>query len=189
MSLIIVEGPDGAGKTTLIEKITERMVTRGQKPHVRNHGSYPGEANVFRHYAMDVLDALIPDSAIDVIMDRSWISEPIYGLAMRGGANRIAPYQRKTLEDLAVLAGGVVIVCLPSLDVCREAWRARLDTEYVKREEQYRCVYDGYALALSMRPWPMDTIAYDRTNLDSVFWCLNHTYNPIAEMMQEGVPC
>lgn len=180
MSLVIVEGPDGGGKTTLTRTLVDHMVRGGRKPHLRNHGSYPGESNVFRRYATDLLDALVHD--VDVIVDRCWISEPIYGAAVRGGKNRVGRRERETLEQLATLAGAVVVMVLPPLEVCREAWLARLPDEYVKKDEQYRAVYAGYAAADAARPWPMLTVRYDRTNLDDVLWTVDHAYNPVREM-------
>lgn len=140
MSLIIVEGPDGAGKSTLIEQLgKERIITK-----VHHHGAYLGEESILGHYLESINDALISPNG-DVVMDRSWIAEPIYGAVMRGGSCRITSEQRQMLERFAVFqCRAVAVLCLPPLEVCLTSWQKRLAREYPQKLEQMQNIYAGY---------------------------------------------
>jgi thymidylate kinase len=128
----IYEGPDGAGKTTLLRS------ARREGEAVHTHGPYPGEEQVWLHY----LRSLLTPSR--VAMDRSWLSEPIYGAAMRDGENRITVWQRRMLERLALSRSAVVVLCLPRLDVCRQTYLARKGEEYLDQVQQLEKVHRGY---------------------------------------------
>lgn len=144
MSLTIFEGPDGAGKTTLAEALG-RMIPRldqGRQPRDSCHGPYLEEGGDYlaRTYMSDILQAF--DARWSMIMDRSWISESVYGPLMRN-KNRILVSHRRALERMTLAAGGVVILCLPSFESCLKSYRSRL--EYVPSEALMKIVYDDYA--------------------------------------------
>jgi hypothetical protein len=141
MSLIIFEGPDGSGKTTLIGRIVKNC--SGGTPRVTHHGAYLGVEDVEHIYAENLSHAR--DNAHQLhLMDRSWIAEPVYGLAMRGGVCRVSDKQRQWLEMTALGVGATVVLCLPPFETCRKAWIGRLDREYPQKEAQLRAVWDGY---------------------------------------------
>lgn len=145
MAVIIVEGPDGSGKTTLVEKLRATLGAR-----VIHHGPYSRECVIAWHYRRSVYRALLDEQP--VILDRSWISEPIYGAAARDGATRVSVHERRGLERLAHRAGAVVVLCLPSIERCESAWQKRRGTEYLERSEQLHQVYEGYAELLAAHP-------------------------------------
>jgi len=151
--LIIVEGPDGAGKSTLARELADASGST-----MFHYGAYLGEPVIAPHYFGAVCRALHGE---DVVMDRSWYSEPIYGAACRGGADRVSAAELRALELVAAEARAVVVLCLPPFEVCREAWAARRDREYVRLDAQMRTVYDLYA---GVRGWALDTCVYDRTS-------------------------
>lgn len=104
--LFIVEGPDGAGKTTLA-----RALVAATGAHYVHLGPFPRvEHGLARLYA----DALMPAvlGVADVVMDRSWLSERPYGAAFRGGADRLGGATR-TLERLAWRCATLVVRCFP----------------------------------------------------------------------------
>ena len=140
MSLLIVEGPDAAGKTTLIDCIEAQL-----KGHIQvyHHGAYLKESNIAHYYLQSICSALRRDSEL-VVMDRSWIAEPIYGEVMRNGNNRINKDERYMLEVAARLAGAKIVLCLPPFSVCEQKWSERLDREYPQKSEQLKGIYNGY---------------------------------------------
>lgn len=140
MTCIIVEGPDGAGKTTLIEALRAKQRWSG----VDHHGAYLDETAIARHYLASLYAALVKPKRLQ-LMDRSWIAEPIYGAVMRGGLNRIQPYQLRMLNRVAMGVSTVVVLCLPPFEACEAAWKDRLEREYPQRAEQLRMIYDGYS--------------------------------------------
>jgi hypothetical protein len=162
MSLLIVEGPDGAGKTTLIERISELTHVHA----VHHHGAYPDEEFIMNHYLDSMTQALTAPEGL-VIMDRSWIAEPIYGDAMRDGVNRISGRQEKILKCVAVSCNVVVILCLPPFEVCVDNWARRLQDEYPQKNQQLRDIYVGYEnwwKAMKMNPpGTVPVIKYDYT--------------------------
>lgn len=143
MSVIIVEGPDGAGKSRLVE----RMATLpGNRPHdefvTHHHGAYLGETSIAKHY----LASLHAGFVSNVVMDRSWLSEPIYGAVMRGGVNRISDDELSTLEEAAINSKAIVILCMPSFGSCLNAWRSRRESEYPSEEGKLFEIYELYRL-------------------------------------------
>lgn len=164
MSLVIVEGPDCAGKTTLIGVLGQRLKVRGHQ----NHGAYLGESRISRRY-IAALNAAIQCPGDLILSDRSWLSEPIYGKAMRGGLNRLTERDEQMLTGAAWVARTVVVLCLPPYESCRTAWALRGD-DYVQREPQLREVYDLYAA--SVERWRATlpvVLVYDRSK-DTVEW-------------------
>lgn len=152
--LLIVEGPDGAGKTTFIQKVVAHRPSR-----VDHHGAYLRQARIAHHYMRSIFDAYRRSTDI-IVMDRSWLAEPIYGAVMRGGADRIAAWERRMLERVAYAAGAVVVLCLPELETCERAWKGRLEKEYPQKREQLVDLHGLYK-SLSGFNWPFDLIVYD----------------------------
>jgi thymidylate kinase len=155
--LIIVEGPDGAGKTTLINAL-KRKARQFKRRH---HGAYTDETDIAQHYMKSMWPAYT--GKYPVIMDRSWLAEPIYGTAFRGGQNRITAAQRRMLERVALSCRGVVIRCLPPFDVCAAVFKERQADEYLDSVKTLRAVYSGYkkmttALPVMGYDWQVQTI-------------------------------
>ena len=78
--IYIIEGPDGAGKTTLVEQIRKS----NYNAVVKHFGApqTPEEAdNYYKVYAKAIND-MHSDSEV-LIFDRSWYSDMVYGPVMR----------------------------------------------------------------------------------------------------------
>ena len=104
--LWLIEGPDGAGKTTLARQLAEETgahyVHLGPFPRVRY-----GLARLY-------VDAMMPAvlGLADVVMDRCWLSERPYARVYRQGVDRLGPATR-ALERLAWRCQTLVVRCLP----------------------------------------------------------------------------
>lgn len=133
--LTILEGPDGGGKSTFASFLASRGAF-----HVHDHGPYKGETNIAPKYFNSIVEA----RSWPIIMDRSWVAEPIYGAAFRGGTDRIGTARRRMLERAAYSVRGVVALFMPPYDVCRRTFLARLDQEYLETPTELANVYDGY---------------------------------------------
>lgn len=137
----IFEGPDGSGKTTAAERFAKatgaRLVHCGPLPRVTHR-------TLGRYY----LEAMAPalDGYQDVVLDRSWLSEPVYGQAFRGGQDRLGPAGRRLLERIAMRCSARVVLCRPRYEVCAETWAKRhgAGQEYLEREAQLQEVYRLY---------------------------------------------
>lgn len=138
--LYILEGPDGGGKTTLGKELSARLSVP-----VDNHGPYKGEQQIWKHY----FDSMIPaySGERDVILDRCWLAEPIYGEVYRDGLNRVEHWQQRILEYVARECSAVIIWCLPPYQKCLDAFNGRREQEMLDSTEQLKRVYDLYWIA------------------------------------------
>ena len=141
--IIILEGPDGGGKTTLAERLRQFFGTH-RMTHVMKHGPYIGMSteDLCKTYFRSMTQALTYDD--HVIMDRSWLSEPIYGTVYRNGANRVDLPRRRMLERVALSRGAVVVHCQPDLSLCVDTFKQRKGIEYLDTTEQLGAVYEAY---------------------------------------------
>lgn len=138
--IYILEGPDGGGKTTLSLALAKRL-----DAPITNHGPYKDESQIWRHYFNSMLPAYSGER--DVILDRSWIAEPIYGEVYRNGVNRLELWHLRILEYVARECSAIVIWCLPPVEKCVQAFNSRRAQEMLDNEDQLRKVYDLYRKA------------------------------------------
>lgn len=141
--VIILEGPDGGGKSTLAGQLAAAFEKNGPV-HVVHHGPYPGMSGE------DLMGFYLASMALaaenrTVIMDRSWISEPIYGKVYRNAESRLKTWQVRMLERVALGYNGVVVKCLPPGGACLSNYAARKGVEMLDNEDQLAQVYMEYA--------------------------------------------
>jgi hypothetical protein len=155
-SVIIVEGPDGSGKTTLAEQIASELDREYRRPPPEALDSTTGPASWLADWWEGQL-ALHPRALAHGVYDRTfYISDPIYQQAQP---------DRKLLVDGVHLARGisrlwsiepVLIFCLPPIDVqlanVHAGGRERLagvsDEQLVKINNAYWSTYAWCAQAL-----------------------------------------
>jgi thymidylate kinase len=138
--LFIFEGPDGVGKTTLAVALAKKL-----DAHYAHLGPFSTITDG-RALADEYYNAMMPatNGARDVVMDRSWISEVPYGIAYRGGVNRLM-HRASELENCAKLyTHAVVLRCNAQFRVVLHAFQARNNTEYLDNEDQLRVVWKWY---------------------------------------------
>lgn len=145
---LILEGPDGAGKSTLAATIT------GGKDHlVWHHSYYPDKKDMFWQTAGSIL------SPVRVI-DRMYHSELVYSPLYHGVPQRYGPRTR-LLDRLIWTTCRVIIHCLPSYETCHQAWASGRE-ELVKDEETFEQIYAAYRALQFTTPH----ISYDWTRDD-----------------------
>lgn len=125
----ILEGPDGAGKTTLAEKLMETIncdMFHFGKPETKEEAF-----NYYQVYAEAIMDA---DSKKNYILDRSWYSDMVYGPIMRN-MNEMSELHANMLEA-CVLAngGGLVLYLTAKLDVLWRRCKTRGETHILDKE-------------------------------------------------------
>lgn len=157
--LVIIDGCDGTGKTTLVDKMMERL----DGSIYVHHGAYKHVTDGFPRLCFEsMLPALV--GGVPLVMDRCWLDEPIYGAAYRNGKNRLGRIYERMLHRAALRAGVGLIICDPGWDRVVESFRARQAEEYLDNEQQLRAVYDGFqsfqATGL-MRDWYDHGCVYD----------------------------
>lgn len=109
--VIVLEGPDGCGKTTLAKTIIERH--GGKYMHITYRGENMGKWHLAAlrrtiRYCQDQL----------VIIDRHWLSEQIYANIYRGGTKHDEA-ARASFGFLKAL-DAVYVFCLPEIQTCVE---------------------------------------------------------------------
>lgn len=144
--IIILEGPDGSGKTTIASRL---RITRGYAI-VKAGPPAPGEDLLVSY--MGSLDAAIARST-PTVFDRHWLGECVYGPLLRG-VDRLGSAGRAAVEAHIAEAHVEVVVCVPPWDVVVAGWRSKDDL--LKDEGQLRWVYDRYlkeAARLGLTPY------------------------------------
>ena len=111
IKICIIEGPDGAGKTTLAKRIAEKSGL----PYVHMGPPDPADPDLILAYR----DRLVEGGVID----RLALSERIYGPLLRG-EDRIGDRGWDEIQNHMVAAGAVQVLCLPPPDACLKAWRS-----------------------------------------------------------------
>lgn len=135
MRHVILEGPDGAGKTTLAQKLIKK---HGFLYH--HEGPPPeGSGSLLHYYAERLLDAKEP-----TVFDRFHLGEMVYGPLLRG-ASRISGEEAVLMNRLIAGTGTVVLGCLPPFGVCLRNNRAK--EEMIKDE---RVLAEAYKQWLSI---------------------------------------
>lgn len=155
---IIVEGPDGSGKTTLIDKLSSAL----RMPlHKRASDSIKGP----ELSTLDVwvnTDVNLMHRAAPSIYDRHpLVSEPIYGPVCRGKVPGMfnQDWWVKTMTTRTAHYA-LLVMCLPPLDVCQEGMSSGPQMAGV--EANYVNLYHSYQRAV----WPGVQVRYDRTRSD-----------------------
>jgi thymidylate kinase len=165
--IIILEGPDGGGKTTLSEKLRQ-VLNKDRLTNIVKHGPYKGMSSedLCKTFFRSMSSALTYDD--HVILDRSWLSEPIYGAVYRNGESRVDMQRRRMLERVALARGAVVVHCQPDFEVCAKAFNSRLDEEYLDNVAQLRQVYEAYETLPQRTCLPVIHFDYEKDHADEL---------------------
>lgn len=166
---VILEGPDGGGKTTLIR----HFLQKGMRQHPRASHSTGGPVP-----ALDTWVTNHSNPGTGWVFDRHpLISEPIYGPICRGKVPGQFNDPRWVEEETRrCAADNVLVLCLPPQAIARE--NAGKDGQMVGVLDHYDEIYNAYLRLW----WPGVIIRYDYTRRWNVSDLMAHIDQVIDEM-------
>ena len=141
--IIIVEGPDGCGKSTMVRALQAKREIENVK--TVHHGPYLEKcrSELLQTYLASI-NSFKEDKNFDImIMDRCWVSEFIYGPIVRGSS-------RLRLSDLDIIREALdgmdvkIVFVQPPLWFCRTNWERDLADEYVGDSEHFEAIVHEY---------------------------------------------
>lgn len=163
MKLIILEGPDGAGKTTLATILAEKY-----KYHVRHAGPPApglGEEETLANYLVPVIKA--HEAGRATVFDRLHLGELTYGPVMRGGT-AMTPRVLNLLERYYSAVDAQVVMCLSPWRTCFNNWLRNRQQEYVQKVEDFNKIYRRYARFIFQERRPYLWFDYTRHRANTV---------------------
>lgn len=123
--MLICEGSDLVGKTSLCKALIERLWDRGYPVIPQHFGLLPESWNYYRDY--------LPFMNTRTIMDRFIMSEIVYGKVLRGGTP-LTPELYRVLDAHLRLQGSVTVVVVATDD-----WLYRqIQDKYASRDEKFK---------------------------------------------------
>jgi len=179
--MIILEGPDGAGKTSLLEVITHKW--HGAPPDNYNvqvtHSPGPLPKDLYYH-AMKILR----DAKPVCILDRfPYFSESVYGKVLR-------PYPLMNTHEFIALRERLlkmrplVIYCRPPLTMLKETHTVKEQMHGV--EEHYNELVDGYDKAYASWIRDFRIATYDFTQGAEAMTRIGYVIRAYIEEEQRG---
>lgn len=140
--IYIIEGPDGSGKSTLVDKL--KAV---HNDAVVMHFGAPETADEADKYWQVYLRALQHNADKTIIFDRSWYSDMVYGPIMRGRLELQEPCKDALEMAVKALGGGIVIYCTGKQSTMWSRCQKRGEN-YIKDVEQHKAICQRYDLVM-----------------------------------------
>lgn len=153
--MIVIEGPDGAGKSTLAEAIADDFELA-----IRHTGG-PGPDK--RHQTYNRLAAAVSGLGDPIVYDRFMMSESIYGRLLRKDVgSQFSAYEEGYVLRVLDALDCPVILCLPPLDVCLHNFEMDREAgdDQANVRKQLPDIWKAYENTLKIGPW---TNIYDYT--------------------------
>lgn len=155
--LYILEGPDCCGKTTLAKAFAWGRPRTAYFHSTASPALFPA----LMDYHQNILDNVKVnlENGLDVILDRFWPSEYVYGLNMFRPHSGYNPTQfQKQVTEL----GGLYVFCFSSTGL-KEYKKGHQDPAHSLNDEQYRTIYNYYKMCYEQLKAvaPSSVVLYD----------------------------
>lgn len=136
MKVVVIEGPDGAGKTTLAREAQHLEYIHFGPPPKWKNGAWLQYFDLLK----DLWENPRPDG---VVIDRFIYGELIYGPILRGGTDLTWAHVRM-LERVLMGLSAQLVVCIPPWQIVWDNWQKNLADELIQDEDQMFQVYTFY---------------------------------------------
>jgi thymidylate kinase len=136
--IIVLDGPDGTGKTTLAKELVRKYDAR------YIHLTYRWKNNMFE-YNVAAVDyaARLAEQGHLVIIDRLWMSDNIYDTVFRGRV--ISPHLGRYVERLILKYSGIYVICLPESSRDYLNHFNELKSSRIEMYDSMEAIYQGYS--------------------------------------------
>lgn len=185
MKHVIVEGPDGAGKTNLVRELVDHLGIPQHPRFVQSTGGPP--RNLDALVMADLVSPMYGPDHPHVYDRHPLISEPIYGPIIRGGVDgmfRLVPWLdrcRKKLQGRAV-----VVFCLPPWE---EVQNNVVNPDIEQMDGVAQEIWDIYnAYAQLYDRWGGPKLAHDYTRNPPGSMSRTNLITRVRLMMREDSP-
>lgn len=168
-NVIILEGPDGAGKTHLAARLMLRDYA------YRHEGPTPAGVDTMRYYGQLLIDALAEDR--NVVFDRFHLGAYVYGPIHRKRVE-LTPDELTVFDRLVLSRAVRLIVALPPWSVIVQNWRVRRKNEMIQTERCLARVYAAFANLAEKRN-------YERWNYEDCYEPEARPCDSIKELLLE----
>jgi len=155
--IIMLEGPDGSGKTTLAKRLSKQTgykVIRSVRPETDEE-----KTQMMNQYMRTIR------TRKNIIFDRCWYSEMVYGLVMRD-ASVISYPQMYDLERQLMKAGAMIIYCTDSKAALWARCQERGE-DYIKDKVTFDKICDGYDQLFSV-PHYIPVVTYKCPDIHTI---------------------
>lgn len=153
--MIILEGPDGGGKTTLLARITKAM---GIKQGPRASSSVDGPVSDLCSWVDSDLRSWGQHGLM--VYDRyPLISEPIYGPICRGKVPHLMTTSWMHSKTALMCSMSLVIWCLPHLETVKKNVQDTGEGQMSGVSENIEALWSSYAM--TAQTWPGSHFIYD----------------------------
>lgn len=146
--IIVIDGPDGAGKTTLAKWIAEKY----NLEYYRTGNPAEKAGGAVEYFERLILDFIV--RKLDVVLDRGIMGELVYPVIFQR-PTAVTETSAKVLTMEIEREGGTTIICLPDVAVCQENWSVNYENEMLKLNSQlvdswhlFNCLSDHFDLGL-----------------------------------------
>lgn len=140
--MIILEGPDNSGKTTLQEQLIKDLGLQKSKLKFNPEGKKDVKKYVAEYYD-EVIQYLREEDMGNIIWDRNYFSELIHGPILRGGIG-LTLDQQEVLPQIMEVLDPLIIYCNPGLEKILLGYGDRY--QYADKEKMFNIVkaYDDW---------------------------------------------
>lgn len=147
--IFIVEGPDGAGKTTIAKYLCETLDAHYiHDRHVKDQWCLnTAQLRLAIKYYM---------SGQHVVLDRHWLGDNVYGSTFRGGGSLWV----RRIDSVLQRFGAVYILCLPPIDQLEERFQElrQIRPEKFNTIREVACRYHDLYYGNVIRPFDGDYV-------------------------------
>lgn len=135
MSLIVLEGVDGVGKTTLVERLADML---DEDVVIKHCG--PPKGDILKEYEWTLATQYRPFD-VDMVCDRWHVGERVYGPLLRG-ASKLTPAMVQHIEMFLQSRGAMRLIIDAPLDTVIARFTKRGDD--LVTPEQITAIWDWY---------------------------------------------